>query len=74
MMLRCRGLYDYLDEEIDGRNAVLGLLVKYKTRCEMYRRARLRLAAEEGAENRKGERALAFDLYEYLHDQGVTFL
>ncbi|MFO0672656.1 MAG: hypothetical protein U0235_24095 [Polyangiaceae bacterium] len=68
-----QGLYEYLDEQIDGRNAVLGLLVKYKSRCEMYRRARLREAATEGLEGRTGERALAFDLYEYLHDQGVDF-
>lgn len=68
-----QALYEYLDEAIDSRNAVLSLLLKYKTRCEMYRRQRLRAAAEEGLEGRRGERALAFDLYEYLHDQGVDF-
>ncbi len=68
-----QNLYDYLDEQIDARNAVLGLLLKYKTRCEWYRRNRLRAAAADGLEGRTGERALAFDLYEYLHDQGVDF-
>ena len=68
-----QSLHEYLDEQIDGRNAVLGLLVKYKSRCEMYRRSRLRDAATQGLEGRTGERALAFDLYEYLHDQGVDF-
>ncbi len=68
-----QSVYDFLDEAIDSRNAVLGLLVKYKTRCEMYRRNRLREAATVGLEGRRSERALAFDLYEYLHDQGVDF-
>lgn len=68
-----QAIYDYLDEAIDSRNAVLALLVKYKHRCEMYRRYRLRDAATSGLEGRDGEKALAFDLYEYLHDQGVDF-
>jgi hypothetical protein len=68
-----QAVYDYLDEEIDARNAVLGLLLKYKTRCEWFRRERLRGAAAGGLEGRTGERALAFDLYEYLHDQGVDY-
>ena len=57
-----QSVYDFLDEAIDSRNAVLGLLVKYKTRCEMYRRYRLREAATVGLEGRRSERALAFDL------------
>lgn len=68
-----QGFYEWLDEQVDSRNAVLGLLLKYKTRCEMYRRERLRRAAVEGIEGRTKERALAFDFYEYLHDQGVDF-
>lgn len=68
-----QALYEFLDEEIDGRHAVLGLLVKYKARSEMYRRRRLREAAASDMEGRSGEKALAFDLYEYLHDQGVDF-
>jgi len=66
-------LSEFIDEEIDGRHAVLGLLVKYQARSELYRRHRLRDAAENGIERRTGEAALAFDLYEYLHDQGVDF-
>lgn len=68
-----QAVYDFLDEQIDSRNVVIGLLHKYKTRCEWYRRDRLRDAAVNGLEGRKGERALAFDLYEYLDDQGVDF-
>jgi hypothetical protein len=68
-----QNIYDFLDEQIDGRNVVLGLLLKYKTRCEWYRRDRLRGLAVKGVEGRTGERALAFDLYEYLHGQGVDF-
>ena len=66
-------VYEYLDEAIDSRNAVVGLLLKYKTRCEMYRRHRLRDAAVNGVEGRTRERSLAFDFYEYLHHQGVDF-
>lgn len=69
-----QGLYEYIDEQIDERTAVLGLLVKYKHRCEWYRRQRLRSAATDGdGEGRTGEKALACDLYEYIHDQGVDF-
>jgi hypothetical protein len=68
-----QNVYDFIDEQIDARNAVLGLLLKYKIRSEWYRRNRLRAAAADGVEGRTGERALAFDLYEYLHDQGVDF-
>lgn len=66
-------VHDYLREQVEERNAVIGLLRKYKTRCEWYRRDRLRSAAAEGLEGRRSERALAFDLYEYLYDQGVDF-
>lgn len=68
-----QGLYDYVDERIDGRNAVIALLLKYKHRCEWFRRGRFRAMSENSIEGRKGEAALAFDLYEYLHDQGVDF-
>jgi hypothetical protein len=62
------GLYEWIDEKIDSRNAVLGLLVKYKQRSEWFGRERLRLLADGG-----GERALAVDLQQYIFDQGVEF-
>lgn len=66
------GLFEYLDEQLDSRNMVLGVLQKYKQRCEWFHRERLRGIAA-GTSKGKGERALALDLYEYLFDQSVEF-
>jgi len=66
------GLYEYLDEQIDARNALYSVLLKYRTRCEWFRRERLR-AVVRGLEGKKGERALAVDLQEYIFNQGVEF-
>lgn len=64
-------LFDYIDEHIDDRRMVLTLLKKYKHRCEWFRRTELYEACK--AETQKGEKILACDLYEYLHDQGLQF-
>lgn len=64
-------LFDYLDEHIDDQRMILTLLKKYKHRCEWFRRSELYEACK--AETQKGERILAYDLYEYLHDQGLQF-
>jgi hypothetical protein len=64
-------LFDYLDEHIDDRRMILTLLKKYKHRCEWFRRQQLYEACK--ADTRQGEKALAYDLYEYLHDQGLQF-
>lgn len=64
-------LFDYIDEHIDDRRMVLTLLKKYKHRCEWFRREQLYAACK--ADTRQGEKALAYDLYEYLHDQGMQF-
>src|SRR5690606_2975872 len=66
------GLFEYLDEQLDSRNMVLGVIRKYKQRSEWFRRENLRGIAG-GAGNSKGERALALDLYEYLLEQSVEF-
>jgi hypothetical protein len=64
-------VYDYLVEHLDDQRALLALLRRYKHRCEWFRReALLALWQKDKA---KGERALAEDLYEYLHDQGLEF-
>jgi hypothetical protein len=47
------------------------LLKKYKHHCEWFRRAKLLAGCL--AETRKGEESLAYDLYEYLHHQGIQF-
>lgn len=68
------GLYEWIDEKIDSRNVMMGLLIKYKQRSEWFRRQRLREIAKHGLEKQiGGERALAIDLQEYIFDQGVEF-
>lgn len=67
------GLYEFLDEHLDERNAIYFLLIKYKQRSEWFRKLRLRGIAENGLEGRSGERALAIDVQEYVLDQGVEF-
>jgi len=67
------GLYEFLDEQIDARNVLYAILLKYKQRSEWYRRSRLRNAADHGLEGKTGEKALAVDLQEYVLDQGVEF-
>jgi hypothetical protein len=67
------GLFEYLDERIDSRNVILALLLKYKQRCEWFRRERLRQYAQNRLEGKEGERALAINLKEYLLDQSVEF-
>ena len=64
-------LFDYIDEQIDDKRMVLVLLKKFKHRCEWFRRAGMfkRFKDDTG----QGEKILAEDLYEYLHDQGVQF-
>ncbi|MBA7619660.1 hypothetical protein ES703_27001 [subsurface metagenome] len=64
-------LYEYVDEQLDDQRAILYLLRKYKHRCEWFQRERL-FKLWEG-EKQKGEKLLALDLYEYLHDQGLDF-
>jgi hypothetical protein len=68
------GLYEYLDEKLDTRNIIYGILLKYKQRSEWFHRSRLRQVADSGLENKKGERALAVDLQEYVFDQQVEFV
>lgn len=64
-------LFDYIDEQIDDRRTILGLLLKYKHHVEWFRREDLRLKFE--ANTQRGEKMLACDLYAYLHDQGLDF-
>jgi hypothetical protein len=64
-------LFDYLDEHIDDKRMVLTLLNKYKHRCEWFRRDQLR--EQFRSDTQRGEKVLANDLYEYLHDQGIEF-
>jgi hypothetical protein len=72
---------EYLDEKLDERQTILGLLVRYKNRCEWFNRQSLRkIAADEQAmagdvkERAEVEKVLKEDLYRYLHDQGLEFI
>jgi hypothetical protein len=64
-----RPLYEYIDEHIDGPQAMLYLLLRYKHRSEWFHADRLRGIAEN--DSQRGEKGLALDLYEYLHGQGL---
>ncbi len=64
-------LFDYIDEQIDDRRTILGLLLKYKHHVEWFRRDELRVKFE--ADTQRGEKNLARDFYAYLHDQGLDF-
>ena len=68
------GLFEYLDEQLDNRNAIYGLLMKYKQRCEWFYKNELRELTLNGHNGLKGERALAVDLQKYIFDQGVEFI
>jgi hypothetical protein len=63
--------YEYVDEHIDDQQAILYFLRRYKHRCEWFQADRLRQAVQD--DTRQGEKHLASDLYEYLHEQGIDF-
>ena len=63
--------YEYLDEHLDDRNYVLGSLIRYKHVCEWFRRDQLYCLWN--GDTKRGEHLLAFNMYEYLHEQGVDF-
>src|SRR5271157_5160880 len=58
-------------EYVDNQQAILYFLRRYKHRCEWFHAERLRQAVRH--DTHKGEKTLALDLYEYLHDQGIDF-
>jgi hypothetical protein len=64
-------LYEYLDEHIDDQQAILYFLRRYKHRCEWFQADRLRKLLED--DTQRGEKRLASDLYEYLHEEGIDF-
>jgi hypothetical protein len=64
-------LYEYLDEQLDDRGAILAVLRSYKHKVEWFGRKGLYDAWF--ADTSRGEKHLALHLYEYLHDQGVRF-
>ncbi len=63
--------YEYMDEHIDDQHIILYLLEKYKHRCEWFHSKRLREMILD--DTTQGERRVALDLYEYLHNAGIDF-
>jgi hypothetical protein len=61
----------FLTEALVDEQVMLYFLQKYKHRCEWFRREQLHHLATD--ETGKAESSLAFDLYKYLHDQGIDF-
>lgn len=63
--------YEYIIEQLDDQSEMLALLIKYKERCEWFQRDNL--YELWNSDTARGEKLLAFDLYEYLHDKGIVF-
>lgn len=68
-----RELEAYLKENVELGYGIIESVLRYKQRSEWFRRERLRTIAKRGLEGRKGERALAIDLYEYVFDHNLEF-
>ena len=63
--------YEYVDEHLDDRRAMLALLLRNKHRSEWFHRDHLWNLIEY--DPAKAEKSLALDMYAYLHDQGIDF-
>ena len=73
-------LYEYLDAQLDDQRAILALLRRYKQTSEWFNRDKLlsiyveeKERAQSGSRKSRAEKRLALNLYEYLHNQGLTF-
>lgn len=64
-------LYEYIDENLDDQRAILALLRRYKYRSEWFNRSEL--YNRWNSDTQKGEASLAYNMYEYLFDQGLDF-
>lgn len=62
---------DYVDEKLDDQRAVLSFLYKFKHKVEWFRRDQLLDLYTKNTS--KGEKILALQLYEYLHEHGIRF-
>lgn len=63
--------YEYVDEHLQDRNLVLDHLIRFKHLAEWFRRDELWEAYSK--DSRLGEKRLAFKVYEYLYEQGISF-
>jgi hypothetical protein len=64
-------IHNYIDEKLDDQRLLLGLLKKYKQKCEWFQRDYLYNLCLSNTQ--KSEKMLVNHLYEYLHDQGIQF-
>jgi hypothetical protein len=69
-----KDLYEYIDETLDGINSVNGILLKYKQNAEWFQQDKVKDIIENGYAGRRGERALAIHLQQYIFDQGLEFV
>ena len=60
-------VYEYLDEQLDSRNIIFGLLLKYKQHVEWFRKVALQAKAND-------EKTLARDLQEFIFLNGTDFV
>jgi len=70
-------LFDYLDDRLDNQQALHGLILRYKTRCEWFNGPALReIAANKDPEKKRDdiEDRLKQDFFLNLHDQGIEFV
>jgi len=63
----------YLEEQLDGSQLTLNLLLRYKHKCEWFNQTQLHSVWQSGDDKGKGENSLALHLYEYFYDQGLAF-
>lgn len=62
-------IIEFIKESIDESNSILLLLIKYKQKCEWFRRAFLNNLIKDNSTI--AENILSKDLYEYLFDNGI---
>jgi hypothetical protein len=63
--------YEFVDEQLQDSNLILAQLIRFKHLAEWFRRKELWDVFTQ--ESHAGERRLAFKVYEYLCEQGITF-
>lgn len=68
-----QGLHKFLDEELDGKYALHGVLQKYRKSCEWFHKSHLRSIIKGNGDGKTGEKSLAYNLYEYIFNQGIEF-
>ncbi|AFY68886.1 hypothetical protein Pse7367_0582 [Thalassoporum mexicanum PCC 7367] len=66
-------LYIFVAEKIGDVDFALGLIERYKHKCEWFPVQRKKLHGIYTSDTKRGEKNLAYHLYEFLYDQGLDF-